>query len=122
MLTKEQILAALDRKTEFVAIAGLGDMVGLREMSGIQRDRYLDLVRGKTNGVSYLNAALIAVTAVDDAGNVLFTNDDIDGLMSLPATLLGDLADAAARVNGMGPKEPTAPATDPAPAAEAATA
>ncbi|MDR8396985.1 hypothetical protein NE850_11605 [Paraburkholderia sp. USG1] len=110
MLTKDQILAALDRKTEYVAITGLNDMVGLRAMSGLERDRYLDLVRGKETGVSYFNAALITFTAVDGDGNTLFTPDDIDGLMRLPATLLGDLADAAARANGMGPKEPAAPA------------
>jgi hypothetical protein len=99
MLTKENILAALDRRTEYVAIAGLCDMLGLRAMSGAERDSYLDLVRGSPAGASYADAALIARTAVDLSGSLIFSDADIAPLLELDATLLADLAEAAARVN-----------------------
>ncbi|ASW00029.1 hypothetical protein [Paraburkholderia aromaticivorans] len=99
MLTKEQILAARNRKTEYVAITGLGDMLGLRSMSGAERDSYLDLVRGAPAGDSYADAALIARTAVDLSGSLIFSDTDIAPLLELDATLLADLADEAARVN-----------------------
>ncbi len=99
MLTKENILAALNRRTEYVAIAGLGDMTGLRAMSGAERDSYLDMVRGSPTGDSYADAALIARTAVDLSGSLIFSDADIAPLLELDATLLADLAEAAARVN-----------------------
>ncbi|TDY23938.1 hypothetical protein B0G81_4340 [Paraburkholderia sp. BL6665CI2N2] len=99
MLTKENILAARNRKTEYVAIAGLGDMLGLRAMSGAERDSYLDLVRAAPAADSYADAALIARTAVDLSGSLIFSDADIAPLLELDATLLADLASEAARVN-----------------------
>lgn len=107
MLTKSQILAACDLKTQAVEIAGTGDSILVRTMSGIDRDQYSDLVRDRTEGASYFNAALIVSTAVDEAGNKLFTPDDIPALRALPGPTTSAIANAAAELNGFGQKAVT---------------
>ena len=104
MLTKEQIFAALCVKSEEVDVPELGGSIILRTMSGIDRDKYLDLVRDKVEGNSYFSAALIVCTAVDAEGNKLFTADDIPDLRTISVSALNTISNAAAEMNGFNKK------------------
>ena len=99
-LTKDQILAACDLKTQSVSIPDAGGEILVRAMSGYDRDQYLELVRDRSNeGTSYFNAALIVTTAVDDQGNKLFTEGDIPALRQLSSTTLNAIANVAVEMN-----------------------
>jgi len=84
-LTKEQILAAQDIKTETVPVPEWGGEVLVRAMSGADRDAYeqsLISARGddeKAN-IANIRARLVSFSVVDDAGNRVFTEADIEQL------------------------------------------
>lgn len=100
MLTKEQILAAIDVQTKEVPMPGTNDVILLRQLTGTGRDAFVDTVRDRKE-TSFFSAALLVATVVDANGAPMFTNDDIDALRGLPASTLGALADASAEFSGL---------------------
>lgn len=53
--------------------------------------------------LSVFQARLVAATAIDDAGALVFTAADVENLVRLPSVTLNRLAEVAARLNGIGP-------------------
>lgn len=83
MLTKEQILATSDRKTETVEVPEWGGAVLLAEMSSKERDDYeIALQTFDENGKARFNpdnlrAKLVAACLVDEELNRIFTAEEL---------------------------------------------
>jgi len=107
-LTKAAILAANDAAITVVDVPEWGGAVGVRVMSGKQRDAFEAAIvarRGKNGDMqpAGLRALLIALAACDDAGAPLFAEADIPALEAKSATALQRVFDAAAAANGLAP-------------------
>lgn len=107
ILTKAQILAATDLKSEQVAVPEWGGDVLVRMMTGAERDAFeaslastnKDGKRG--NGLANMRARLVAMTAVDESGSLLFSESDIDLLGKKSAAALERVFSASLRLNKM---------------------
>ena len=106
-LTKEQILQANDLKIETVDVPEWGGSVGVRTMTGTERDSFEQSIvekKGKTN-LSNIRARLCALTVVDDSGNRLFNDSDIAELGKKSAAALDRVFTVAQKMNGFGEKD-----------------
>lgn len=107
-LTRDAILEANDLKTESVEVPEWGGSVMVRTMTGADRDAFEDSMvtvgaDGKrTPNMSNMRAKLVAMTAVDEAGNRLFSAGDVEYLSRKSADALNRVFEAAQRINGMG--------------------
>lgn len=107
ILTKEQILAASDLSKETVEVPEWGGSIIIRAMSGTQRDAYeTSLMEKQADGTYKVNtenmrAKLVLYCAVDDAGNALFSADDLNALAGKSAAVIERLFDAAQKLNGL---------------------
>lgn len=100
MLTREQILGAGFRSE--VVSTRIGDM-RVRVMSGAAREKFeASLKDGDTSGT--IRARWLRLTVCDDAGSLLFTDDDIPALSALDSDVLIPVFGAALRINGMAPE------------------
>lgn len=99
MLTKDQFFANLPKfKLEAVEVPGLGT-VHVRESSAGERDRFEEV--SSKNPHSNFRARLVAASACDEQGTLLFSSADIPTLNAIPSSHLEPLIDAALKVNGM---------------------
>lgn len=105
LLTRDEILAAQDIRTQDVEVPEWGGSVRVSVMSGTARDRYessLVDVEGKYVALENLRARFVSVCVVDDAGAMVFTTDDIKALGEKSADALDRVFKAASRLNGTG--------------------
>ena len=106
-LSKSAILAANDAETKSVEVPEWGGEVSVRVMTGAQRDKFesaITLRRGKSGEkmeVAGLRSLLVALTACDETGQLLFEESDIAGLEKKSSTALQRVFDAAAALNGL---------------------
>jgi hypothetical protein len=106
-LTKEQILKASDLKSETIEVPEWGGSVNIRTLTGAERDAFeqtMVIKKGKTNLVN-IRARLCAVTIVDDAGNLVFDDKDIEDLGKKSGAALDRVFAVAQRLNGFGDKD-----------------
>lgn len=104
VLSKEQILAAHDLATEDVDVSEWGGAVRLRLLTGTERARFEDEVldaRSKGKELPRFKLKLLALCLVDDAGNRLFTDAELDALGKKSAKVIEVLFDACRRMNGL---------------------
>jgi hypothetical protein len=103
-LTKEQILGAKDLPTKTVAVPEWAGEVIVRTMMGIERDAFEQSIAGSEKKVNLENirAKLCAKTIVNEAGQLLFTDDDIAALGAKSARALDKIYDIACKLNGIG--------------------
>ena len=106
LLSKSAILAADDLKTEDVEVPEWGGTVRVRAFSGRERDAFeASLVRGdgKDRKVDLTNmrARLVALTVVDDSGQKVFTQDDVDLLGAKSGAALDRVFSVAQKLNGL---------------------
>jgi hypothetical protein len=106
-LTKQQILDVTDTKTIEVEVEEWGGTVLVSTMSGSAKDRFDASVMGKNGGVNIVNirAKLVAACLVDDEGNLLFSEADINKLGKKSCTALDKVFAAAQKLNGIGNEE-----------------
>ena len=108
MLTKDQILEAGDLKTEAVEVPEWGGSVLVRTMTGADRDAFeSSMITTLSDGtrkpnMSNMRPKLVALTLVDETGNLLFSLDDVDRLALKSAAALERVFAAAQRINGLG--------------------
>lgn len=107
ILTREQILQAQDLRTEEVPVPEWGGSVLVRGMTGAERDAFeasIVEMHGKNSQVNMANvrAKLAARTIVDEAGERLFTEKDIEALGKKNATALQRIFEVAQRLSGIG--------------------
>lgn len=100
MLTREQILGAGFRSE--VVTTRIGDM-RVRVMSGAAREKFeASLKEGDTSGT--IRARWLRLTVCDEAGALMFTDDDVPALAQLDADVLIPVFGTALRINGMAPE------------------
>ncbi len=109
-VTRDQFLAATAPTTERVAVPEIGDdaEIIIAEMSAIAKERYEDLIfdkQGKLVADKSLRAILVAMTAVDDDGEPLFTKADVDELGKRAGGVVARLYAVALRINKMRPQD-----------------
>jgi len=103
VLSKEQILQADDLKTETVAVPEWDGEVLLRELRGRERDAFeegsLDSKRNVT--MTNMRARLVAMSAIDEEGERLFTAKEANELGDKSATALNRLFEVCCRLSGI---------------------
>jgi hypothetical protein len=100
-------LATLDR--EDVALPG-GGLVSVRCMTVAERDRMEDGYQKA--GKAGFRSRLIAATACDESGALLFPDADLAAIGALPFGVAEPIVEAAIRVNRMGADEKAALGND----------
>lgn len=105
LLSKNEILTANDLRTVDIPVPEWGGDVRVKTLTGAERDQYeADSVKIKGNRrelVGNLRARLIAMCAVDENGQLLFTRADVLKLGQKSAPALERVFEAAASLNGM---------------------
>ena len=103
VLSKEQILQADDLKRESVATPEWGGVVLLRELRGRERDAFEEGSLDSKRNVSMRNmrARLVASSAIDEAGERLFTAKEATELGDKSATALNRLFEVCCRLSGI---------------------
>jgi hypothetical protein len=114
-LKRGQILAADDRRYEIVKVPEWAtdgdDEVRIRSLSGKERDAFeasmVDVNRKgeQKRNVENLRARLVALSIVDEDGEVQFSNPDIKQLGDKSAKALDRVADAAQKLSGLSPAD-----------------
>ena len=106
MLTRAAIFAAEDLKSEIVGVPEWGGAVKVQEMSGALRIRWENAVAGlgADAGLKILGA-LVVCSVVDESGEPLFTDADIDALGKKTAAALTLVYNAATKVSGLRPAD-----------------
>jgi hypothetical protein len=108
-LTRDQILESSDLKKESVDVPEWGGTVTVRTMTGTDRDAFeSSLYPAGPDGVrksdpSNMREKLVAMTVVDDAGNRIFTGDDISAIGRKSSAAIERVFLVAQRLNGIGP-------------------
>lgn len=106
LLTKAGILAANDLKTEDVDVPEWGGAVRVRSFTGRERDAFeAAMVRGdgKERKVDLTNmrARLVGLTVIDEAGQRLFTDEEVDLLGAKSGAALDRVFAVAQKLNGL---------------------
>jgi hypothetical protein len=106
LLTREQILAADDLKRETIPVPEWGGDVIVKSLTGAERDAFEDSVvkqRGKSRELNLRNARarLVSLSLIDEAGNRLFTDADVELLGKKSAAALDRVFSAAQRLSGL---------------------
>lgn len=106
LLTKSSILGASDLKHEDVHVPQWGGTVRVRSMTGMERDEFRTALGQMNNGagvpVGQFAAVLLAACIVDEAGERLFSAEDVAALQRKSAASLDAPAAVAMRLNGLG--------------------
>ena len=106
LLTRDQILAAQDLKTEEVKVPEWGGSVRVRSLDGAERDEFEQQMletRGANTRVNMRNsrARLVAASVVDEQGKTLFTPADVEKLGGKSAKALNRVFEVAQRLSGL---------------------
>ena len=108
LLTRAAILAISDLRTQDVDVPDWGGTVRIRTLTAGERDDFdasLSTGTGATRTLDLHNirARLLALCIIDDAGNPIFTHDDVLALGGKSSAAVGVVFDAAQKLNGMLP-------------------
>lgn len=82
-------------RVEPVKVPGFNGDVYLREMSGIDRERYEQGITSGANEKGHVRAMLVACTLCDESGKLLFGPDSVAEIASWKARVLIPLAEKA---------------------------
>lgn len=110
LLTRDQILAAKDIATEKVEVPEWGGSVLVRGLSGGARDTIEAIYTsadGSMNRDRFGNfrAAIVAKSIVDDDGDRVFTDKDVEALGEKSSLALGRVFDAAMKLSALNPED-----------------
>ena len=101
ILTKADILKAVDNRTKKVDCPEWGGSVLVSTMSGFARDQFEGSIVGKGGGTNTTNirAKLAVATVVDEQGNLIFNEKDIAALGKKSAVALDRIFSASQELN-----------------------
>jgi len=100
MLTREQILGAVDLPRKLVQVPEWGGEVYVRTMTGAERDAWeVGVAESNKTGVKTIRARLAAMVIVDEGGERLFSEKDIPDLQLKSCAALDRVFEAADRLN-----------------------
>ncbi|MBB4126219.1 hypothetical protein GGR77_001509 [Xanthomonas translucens] len=103
LLSKQQILAADDRKTEDLEVKEWGGTVRISTMSASDRDKWeQDTYGGETTKMEDYRARFVALCLVDEKGNRLFTDKEVAQLGAKSASALHSVFRVAQKLNAIG--------------------
>jgi len=106
-LTKAAILEASDLPFEDVEVPEWGGTIRVRTMPGYERDTFEQAIADRTPSkkspvrVAGMKARLVALTACNETGELLFSLAEADALNAKSSKALDRLFQVAARLNGM---------------------
>lgn len=107
ILSRAEILAAKDIKTETVAVPEWGGAVVVRALDGKQRDAFEEsvMIKGKKGSVDIISkrmrVKLLAIAIVDEKGAPLFTEDDVELLAGKSAAAIDRVFKVAQSLSGL---------------------
>ena len=106
ILSKRQILDAPDLKTEDVEVPEWGGTVRVRGLTGTQRDAYqfsIVHIEGNkaTSDLTNVSAKLVAASLIDEQGNLLFDEAEVNALGRKSAGALQRVFEVASRLSGL---------------------
>jgi hypothetical protein len=106
ILNRDTILQANDLPMEAVEVPEWGGTVHIKTMSGTERDRFDAAIikRGKSDDTfdtRGLRVDVVVLTACDENGNLLFTDDDKPALSKKSGAVLDRLCNVARKLNGI---------------------
>ena len=103
MLTKEQILAADDLRTEEVEVPEWNGSVFVRTLTGTDRDAFEQSVVQGVDKMDLANvrARMAVLCMADEEGKRLFEDSDAKALGAKSSLALGRIFTAAQKLNGM---------------------
>ena len=110
ILTKEQIVAVNAITTEIVSVPEWGGDVLVKVMSGPERDAFESSIfeqKGKDiqRNLGNLRAKLVSKCLVDEKGNRLFSDKEIEIIGKKSAKVLDRIYEVCVKLNGIGPKD-----------------
>jgi hypothetical protein len=107
LLTREQILGVDDSVIETVTVPEWGGEVGVKTLSGAEKDGWESDRQGKDGefNLENIRASLVAVAACDAKGVRLFTLKDVVDLGKKSAKALDRVFQAAKKLNGVTDEE-----------------
>ena len=110
LLSKAQILGAVDVQVEVVAVPEWGGTVKVRGLSGSERDAFeAETIQRKGKDVRTntrnLRARLVAMTVVDEAGERVFGFGDVEALGAKSARALDRVFGVGMRLSGLGDRD-----------------
>ena len=101
ILSRDAILKTDDLKKEIVSVPEWGGEVIIATMTGAARDAWEASLLNSKKVVSLENirARLVAATAIDEKGNQLFSDKDVDALGKKSASALDRCVKVAQKLN-----------------------
>lgn len=96
-LNRQQLLTSRKLRIKAVTVAGLDDVVYVRVMTGTERDRWEE--RQIDEKFTNFRARFLCSTLCDEDGKLLFSEDDVDAVGSLPMDTLEPLFEEARGLN-----------------------
>jgi hypothetical protein len=107
MLKREEILSKSSLKKEVLTIKEWGGDVIVSEMSGSMRDAWEQAITEKDSLGKLVSprAKLIAFTVVDEEGNRVFKDGDIESIGKISSKILEKILIVAMRLNSLGADE-----------------
>lgn len=106
ILNREQILAANDVKTRVVEVPEWGGSVIVRGLTSLERDRAIARMMNDKNQVDLnrlgeFRVMIAAMAMIDEQGNPLFTEKDVDLLGKKSWSAIERISDAVLELSGM---------------------
>jgi hypothetical protein len=104
LLNREAILAAQDVKDETIAVPEWGGDVRVRAMTADARDAFEQdayKAASEKRQLTSLRARMVARCVIDEHGNLLFTEADIEALGKKSAAALDRIYEAVLRMNAL---------------------
>jgi len=106
LLSKTAILAAQDLQTEDVEVPEWGGAVRVRSFTGRERDAFeSSMVRGdgrdRKVDLTNMRARLVGLTVIDESGQRLFTDEEVDLLGAKSGAALDRVFAIAQKLNGL---------------------
>ncbi len=102
----KQILEKDDLPLEPVEVPEWGITLYVKTMTGAERDRWeLQQAESRRRNRINLRASLVAITACDSNGDLVFSPDDVEALGRKSAAALDRIAEVAMRLNHLLPDD-----------------
>jgi len=107
MLNFQEIMECKDTKVEKVFVEEWNGEVGIKIMSGVERDDFESAIlrntdnKGNMKDSKNLRASLLVKTICDENGSLIFTSKQMEFLNAKSSKVLNDLFDKAMEINGL---------------------
>lgn len=109
LLTRDQFLAATDRKTKDLELAELGGTVRIAAISADTLFKFRDLSKRRSQGEDVeleIVGTILAGSIVDEQNKEMFTPADIPLLLKKSPTVVTAIFQQAMELNNLAPKQP----------------